>query len=107
MNFKELLDSWAAQEEPVKTSESYAIHLTADDAARIHALADLFPGVDNERIITDLLSAALERVEAAIPYEPGTKVIREDEFGDPVYEDKGMTPKFRSLVKKHRKALGG
>lgn len=107
MTFKALLDAWAAQEEPVMTSETYAIHLSADDAARVHALADLFPGVSHERIITDLLASALEQIEAAIPYVPGDKVIREDEFGDPVYEDKGLTPKFRSLVRKHRKALGG
>ena len=88
------------------TSETYAIHLPADDAARVRALAELYPGVDHERIITDLLSAALEQVEAAIPYVPGDKVIREDEFGDPVFEDKGMTPRFRDLVRKYRQELG-
>lgn len=107
MTFKSLLDAWAAAEEPVKTSATYEIHLTAEDAAKIHALADLFPGVDHERVITDLLAAAVERTEAAIPYEPGDKVIREDDFGDPVYEDTGMTPQFLELVKKYRKQLGG
>jgi len=107
MTFKSLLDAWAAEETPAKTSETYKIHLTVEDAAKIHALAELFPGVDHERIITDLLAAAVERTEAAIPYEPGDKVIREDDFGDPVYEDTGMTPQFLELVKKYRKQLGG
>ena len=106
MTFKALLDAWAAREQPVTTSETYAVHLPADDAARIHALADLFPGVGHEQIITDLLTTALEQVEAAIPYVPGDKVIREDEFGDPVYEDKGLTPKFRDLVRRRREELG-
>lgn len=106
MTFKSLLDAWAAEETPATTSELYEIHLTVESAAKIHALADLFPGVERERIITDLLSAAVDQTEAAIPYEPGEKIIREDDFGDPVYEDTGMTPRFLELVKKYRKELG-
>ena len=53
------------------------------------------------------LSVAVDQVEAAIPYVPGDKVIREDDFGDPVYEDTGMTPEFLALVKKYRDQLGG
>ena len=71
----------------------------------MHAFADLFPGVDAERIISDLLAAALEQTEAAIPYVQGDRVIREDEFGDPVYEDVGLTSRFRELVRAHRKRL--
>ncbi len=107
MTFKSLLDAWAAEQEPARTSETYAVHLRTEDAARVHALADLFPGMSHERIITDLLSVALERIEAAIPYVPGDRVIREDDFGDPVYEDKGLTPQFLDLAKKYRKQLEG
>ena len=107
MTFKSLLDAWATEQEPARTSETYAIHLRTEDAARVHALADLFPGISHERIITDLLSVALERIEAAIPYVPGDRVIREDDFGDPVYEDKGLTPQFLDLAKKYRKQLEG
>ena len=106
MPFKSLIDAWAAEEAPTRTSETYRINLPTEAAAKIHALADLFPGVDHERVITDLLSAAVEQTEAAIPYVPGDKVIREDDFGDPVYEDTGLTPQFLELVKKHRQALG-
>ncbi len=107
MSFKSLLDAWAAEEQPARTSETYAVHLAPEDAAKIHAFADLFPGITKERVITDLLAVALERVEAAIPYVPGDKVIREDDFGDPVYEDKGLTPQFLDLVKRYRKQLEG
>lgn len=106
MSFKALLDAWAAEERPVETDENYEVRLTLDDAARLHAFAELFPGVDRERVITDLLSVALDQLEASIPYVPGDKVIREDDHGDPIYEDTGMTPQFLELVKKHRKALG-
>ena len=105
MTFKALLDDWSKQNPPEKTAEKYAVRLTIEDAARVHALADLFPGVDTERVITDLLSTALDEIEAAIPYEAGDEVIREDEFGDPVYADAGMTPRFLELVQSHKTAL--
>ena len=54
MTFKSLLDAWAAEQAPTRTSETYEIRLATEDAARVHALADLFPGVSHERVITDL-----------------------------------------------------
>ena len=106
MKFKDLLDSWNKDPKPLETRDCYSIKLTVEDAARIHALAELHPGTNKERIVTDLLSAALDKVEAAIPYEQGERVIREDDQGDPVYEDVGLTPKFLELVRKHQKKIG-
>ena len=102
MSFKQLLDTWSEAQPPELAEERYSVRLNVDDAARIQALADLFPGNDPETLISDLLCAALDAVEAAMPYVPGDKVIREDEFGDPIYEDAGLTPKFLASVKEHR-----
>ena len=76
-----------------------------DDAARVEALAELFPGNSTDALITDLLSKALDELEASMPYVPGDNVIREDEFGDPIYEDVGLTPRFLELVKAQRTKL--
>jgi len=103
MSFKHLLDRWAASEVPTTSREAYSIRLNVEDAARIDALVDLFPGTAAESVITDLLSAALDEIEAEMPYVQGDKIIREDEFGDPVYEDAGLTPKFRERVKANLK----
>lgn len=105
MSFKALLDSWIGTPNPVLSEERYAIRLPVDDAARVAALAELFPGTSPESIVSDLLHAALDEVEAAMPYEAGDKVIREDEFGDPVYEDVGLTPRFLELVRQKRAKL--
>ncbi len=105
MPFKALLDDWSNEVQPSTTAETYAVKLKVQDAARIHALDELFPGIDRERIITDLISAALDEIEAAIPYEASDEIIREDEFGDPVYADAGMTPRFLELVQSHKAAL--
>ena len=107
MTFKNLLASWAESSQPAKTAESYAVHLSLDDAARIHALADMFPGRSREDIITDLVAVALQAVQEAMPYVRGNRVISTDEQGDPLYEDAGPTPRFMELARKYRKELAG
>ncbi len=107
MTFKKLLASWAEAGRPAKTAESYAVHLSLDDAARVHALADMFPGRSREEIITDLISVALQEVQAAMPYVRGERVISTDEQGDPLYEDAGPTPRFIELARMYRRELAG
>ncbi len=105
MSFKNLLASWGKQKIPLTTSQSYSVNLPLDDASRLHALAELYPAVDTERLITDLISAALDEIVATMPYVPGDRVIREDDYGDPVYEDVGMTPRFLELVRKNQQSV--
>lgn len=105
MKFKPLLDRWRKESPAPKTAKEYAVRLDLDDAARLHALAALFPGHEVERFITDLLHAALDEVAAAMPYEPGPKVISRDDHGDPVYEDVGLTPRFVELSRKLKSTL--
>jgi len=104
---KELLARWQSDAAGRVTTHSYPVHLEFKDAARIHALEELFPGRTREQLITDLLSAALDELATAMPYVAGAKVIRNDEQGDPVYEDVGLTPRFIALTRKHQKALKG
>ena len=105
VKFKPLLDRWKKAEAPAKTAREYAVRLPLDDAARLEALAELFPGQSIEEIVTDLLGAALDEIAVAMPYEKGPKVISRDDQGDPVYEDKGLTPRFVELTRKYKKNL--
>lgn len=105
MSFKDLMDSWGQQQEPLTTRQEYSIKLPLGDASRLHALAELYPAVSTERLITDLISKGLDEIEAAMPYVPGERVIREDDHGDPVYEDVGMTPQFLELVRKNQQQI--
>jgi hypothetical protein len=105
VKFKGLLDRWAKEAAPVKTAQSYAVRLNLDDASRLHALAALFPGRRIEELISDLLHVALDEVGAAMPYEPGPKIISRDDQGDPVFEDIGMTPRFVELTRKFKKSF--
>ena len=105
MKFKPLLDHWRKDAVPARTAKEYAVRLTTDDAARLHALAELFPGRGIEEIVTDLLHVSLDEIAAAMPYEPGPKVISRDDHGDPVYEDIGLTPRFVELTRRFKKTL--
>jgi len=102
VSFKELLDSWRAGAAAPRTAKSYAVRLPVDDAARLDALADMFPGRTPEQLITELLGVALKDVAAAMPYVPGARVISTDDQGDPVFEDVGLMPRFIELTRKHR-----
>ena len=105
MKFKPLLDRWKKEPAPVRTLREYAMRLDVDDAARLHALGELFPGQPIETIISDLLRTGLDEIAAAMPYVRGSKVISRDDQGDPLYEDVGLTPRFVELTRKFKKSL--
>ena len=105
MSFKDLLESWRENAAQPRTATEYAVRLALDDAARLAALTDMFPGRTPEQLITDLLGAALQEIETSMPYIAGKKVISSDEQGDPIYEDVGLTPRFVELTRKQRKKL--
>lgn len=105
MNTKQLISLWEAQASGPIAEESFSIKLPLNDTAKIMALSEMFPGRTQEQIITELLAAALNEIEAGFPYIQGTKVISTDDHGDPIYEDIGHTPLFEQLFKKYIQKL--
>ena len=105
MSFKDLLANWRETAAQPRTATEYAVHLPLDDAARLAALVEMFPGRAPEQLITDLLATALQEIETSMPYIAGKKVISSDEQGDPIFEDIGLTPRFMELTRKNRKKL--
>jgi hypothetical protein len=100
-----LLKEWDSLVQDMPIMNTIAVNLSARDYARIRALAELFKGRNEAQLVTELLTAALDEVEEALPYVQGKTVIAEDELGDPIYEDVGMTHKFEQLTKKHLAAI--
>ena len=105
MGFRELLDSWRENAAAARAPRVCEVRLPIDDAARLAALAEMFPGRAPEQLVTELLGVALQEVAAAMPYIAGQRVISTDEQGDPVYEDVGLTPRFIELARRHRQRL--
>lgn len=105
MKLKALIVEWQQKASERLTPKEYAIRLPLHDAARIEALAEMYPGRTREQILTDLLSAALDELEASLPYVRGPHVLAEDDYGDPIYEDAGLTPRYHKLTQQHLKRL--
>ena len=105
MHIKQLLEEWESNSHGHEAPISMSVNIPLDVAARILALKELYPERTQEQIFIELLSVALDEVEEAFPYVQGEKVIAEDEFGDPVYEDTGLTPRFVELTRKYQKEL--
>lgn len=105
MKWTELLESWRHGARGACTVSHFAVHLPLEDAARLQALTEMFPGRSIEQIITDLLGIALQEIAAAMPYVPGSRVIATDDQGDPIYEDAGPTPTFMELTRRNQKKL--
>ncbi len=103
MKLQELIKHWQETAAIQLAAHDYTVRLPVYDAARIAALAALYPGRTEQQIITELLSSALEELGQAMPYQQGTKVIGEDECGDPIYEDVGLTPRFLALTQHYLK----
>jgi hypothetical protein len=102
---KDLLNEWESAPRTHLTAREYNLRLPIRDAARLEALAEMYPGVGISGIIADLISASLDELESAMPYVQGEQVVAEDEFGDPVYEDAGPTPRFQRLSRDRSKIL--
>ncbi|ALG67385.1 hypothetical protein [Beggiatoa leptomitoformis] len=103
MKITQLLKEWEAQAADAMTLKEYVLRLPLYDAARLSALAEMFPGRTEQQIITELLTVVLDELGEAMPYIQGTKIIGEDECGDPIYEDAGLTPRYSTLTQKFLK----
>lgn len=104
MRIQELVAHWETNNKGERTPQQFSIHLPLKEAAQVLALKEMYPDCSEEQILTDLLCFALGELSQAFPYEAGQQVAQ-DEYGDPIYEDAGLTPKFIRLAQKYRHSL--
>jgi hypothetical protein len=106
MRVRDLLEQWQSTSEVDPKEHEFVVKLTRAETAKIYALADMYTGKTPTDIVRDLLDAALTELEATMPYVPGPNAVSEDEHGDPIYEDIGPGPHFKTLMRKHLERLG-
>ncbi|AOE78040.1 pilin assembly protein [Pseudomonas lurida] len=87
MKIRELAQHWEENAKGRLTKTEYAIHLDVESAARLAAIAEMYPKRSTEELLGELIGAALEELETSFPYIKGQQVIATDEEGDPLYED--------------------
>lgn len=105
MRIQELVNHWESASRGERTRREFSIHLPLKEASQILALVEMYPDCTEEQILTDLLCFALRQLGEAFPYEQGSRQIAVDEYGDPIFEDAGLTPKFIKLAQKYRQSL--
>ncbi|HTN29820.1 MAG TPA: pilin assembly protein [Pseudomonas sp.] len=105
MKIRELIGHWEQNARGQLTRESISLHLDLESAARLNALAEMYPKRSVEVLLSELVAAALEDLETSLPYVKGSKVVSVDEQGDPLYEDLGPTPRFLALSRQYRQRL--
>lgn len=105
--FVELIEGWDRDASAELSADTLEVRLPLESAAKLEALAELFPLRTREQLVTELLGTALDEVVASFPYQQGDKVIARDEEGDPIYEDVGYTPRFLDAVHRHIERLRG
>ena len=101
MKIRELAQHWEENAKGRLTKNAYAVHLDLEAAARLAAIAEMYPKRQPEELLAELIGAALEELEASFPYVQGQTVISTDEEGDPLYEDVGPTPRFLTLSRRY------
>ncbi len=105
MRISELVREWESSATGRMSNTHYSIPLDVESAARLAALAVMYPKRSTEELLGELVGAALEAIETSLPYQRGSRVISTDEQGDPIYEDIGPTPRFLALSRKHLERL--
>lgn len=100
MKITELVQEWESSATGRMSATQYTIPLDVESAARLAALAEMYPKRSTEELLGELVGAALEGIETSLPYQRGTKVISTDEQGDPIYEESDTTiGKARNCLK--------
>ncbi|AJO76819.1 MULTISPECIES: hypothetical protein [Pseudomonas] len=101
MKIRELAQHWEENAKGRLTKTGYTIHLDVEAAARLAAIAEMYPKRSTEELLGELIGAALEELETSFPYVQGQQVVATDEEGDPLYEDIGPTPRFLALSRRY------
>ncbi|WP_417517097.1 hypothetical protein [Marinobacter sp.] len=67
MKVTDLPKQWEQQQKPVERTHDYNLRLPLEDAARISALAELYPDRSESDILNDVIAAALDDLASQGP----------------------------------------
>jgi len=105
MKIKDLVSYWDKHASRKLTRDTHLMALSDHHHQQLEALSSLYPLKSPEDLLRDLITVALDEIEAEFPYVQGDQVVAFDEDGFELYEDKGLTPEFVRLSQKHIKRL--
>ncbi|CAN1511166.1 hypothetical protein MCEKH45_00805 [Methylophilaceae bacterium] len=117
MKTQHLHDMWSGPDNSRLVSKQFSFRLPVHIAAKLAALAELYPQKNRTQVVSDLLTAALDDLESSLPQLLGNPLSREDEKTErmiadhlnetyePCYYLGGARARFRDLANQHYRAL--
>ena len=105
MKAKDLVSVWGSPDNSRLTAKQSSFRLPVHVAAKLSALAEIYPQKTKTQLVADLLSAALAEMETELPHYPGERFSDVEEDGEPLYIAEGPAGQFRSLTNKYYKEL--
>ena len=117
MKTQHLHDMWSGPDNSRLTSKQFSFRFPTHIAAKIAALADLYPQKNRTQIVADLLTSALDDLEKNLPQALGYPLDEQSEYDqqmladhlgeeyEPLYHLGGTRGKFRDLANEHYQEL--
>lgn len=105
MKASELTSLWSSPDNTRLTPKQFSMRLPLHVAAKISALCDMYANKTRTEIIGDLLTTALEDLEASFTHVEGEYIGTDELTNEAITEDVGLGAKFRKLASNHLEAL--
>lgn len=96
---------WSAPDNSRLAAAELPLRLPVHVAARLQALADMYPNKSRGEIVADLLAAALGEVEQAFPPVKGNCVGQDEGGREPLFEDAGPVGRYQRLANDYYLAM--
>ena len=105
MKSSDLHNLWSAPDNSRITAKQFSFRLPVHVAAKLAALAEMYPQKTRTEIVGDLLATALDELVKGMPYVEGQIIGYSHELNEEIFEDVGPSAKFWTLADKYYKEL--
>lgn len=105
MKSSDLHNLWTAPDNSRITSKQFSFRLPVHVAAKLSALAEMYPQKSRTEIVGDLLATALDEVVKGMPYIQGQSIGYIHEIEEEIFEDIGPATTFWKLADKYYREL--
>ena len=105
MKSSDLHNLWTAPDNSRITSKQFSFRLPVHVAAKLAALAEMYPQKTRTEIVGDLLATALNELVNGMPFIQGRSYGFDGQFGEEIFEDLGPAPKFWEIADRYYQEL--
>lgn len=105
MKSSDLHNLWTAPDNSRITSKQYSFRLPVHVAAKLNALAEMYPQKTRTELVGDLLATALDELVKGMPFVKGRSYGFHPDAEEEIFEDIGPAATFWKLANKHYQEL--